>query len=93
MRLKERAPFLKLVDRKANVNYSKTKVGKDGMFKKYKEENPKFIWGLVKPEWYEVHQWLYRLIIGKPNFLYYRINKNEYSEMITSLTVIDLDNG
>lgn len=93
IRRKPRAKFLKLADRIANVKHSKFS-GKSGMFEKYQKENPKFIWGLIKPEWYEVHLWaLYML--SPMNFLYFRIKNDKYSEMIIRLNelLFDKQNG
>ena len=87
IRRKPRAVFLKLADRIANVKYSKRMLnltGKAGMFEKYKKENPKFIWGLIKPEWYQIHLWVL-YVLSPMNFLYYRIKNDKYSHMIIRL--------
>ncbi len=89
IRRKARAKFLKLADRIANVRYSKQKEGKAGMFKKYQQENPKFIWGLIKPEWYQVHLWVLYML-SPMNFLYLRIKDDKYSRMIIRLNELFL---
>ena len=86
IRNKPRATFIKLADRIANVKHSKY-AGKSSMFEKYKKENPKFILGLIKPEWYQVHLWaLYML--SPMNFLYFRIKNHPYSKMIIKLGIL-----
>src|ERR1700741_1053731 len=84
IRNKKRAPFVKMIDRLANIKYSKQQ-GKKGMFQKYKSENPKFLWGLVKPEWYNIPLWIYRFSLGKEAFIMYRTATHEYSRMFIQL--------
>ena len=88
IRNKDRAVFLKLADRIANVKYSKRMLnltGKAGMFDKYKKENPKFIWGLIKPEWYEIHLWLL-VCLSFSGYVSYKLNsRTVFSDMIIRL--------
>ncbi len=84
------ATYDKLCDRIANLRFSfkNEKSSKIGMFKKYAQENPKFIHQLTKPEWYQVWNYLLRIFMSKDDFLQHRINKNPYGEMIIYLNNI-----
>lgn len=82
------AKFLKLADRIANVTYSYQKRQSykgEGMFVKYGKENPDFIWKLIKPEWYEIHQHIGRLMVGKKNYIFYRKYNDVYLPLINHL--------
>jgi len=82
------ADYDKLCDRMANVKHSilaKHSYKGIGMFAKYKEEQPKFIWGIIKPEWYELQEHIIHLIMGHKNYLRYRKSNHEYSPMISLL--------
>jgi hypothetical protein len=84
------AKFIKLADRLANVKHSHEKYKLDpllagSMFDKYYSENPKFIWSLIKPEWYEIHQHLLRLLMGSKLYGRYRKVNDKYYPMIMYL--------
>ena len=55
------------------------------MFSKYKSENGKFIYELVKPEWYQLWEQTIRLITPEEEFITYRINIHPYRKMIYHL--------
>ena len=85
------AKFLKLADRMANVIYSSRKrqaYKGEGMFEKYGKENQNFVWKLVKPEWYEVHQYLIQFIIGHKSYVRYRKANDKYAPMILHLEIL-----
>jgi hypothetical protein len=52
---------------------------------KYKKENPKFIWSLIKPEWYEIHQHVLHLFMGHKNYVRYRKSSHQLAPMILLL--------
>ena len=82
------ADYGKLCDRMANVKHSiiaKHSYKGEGMFAKYKKEQPKFIWGIIKPEWYELQEHIIHLIMGHKNYLRYRKSNHEYAPMILHL--------
>ena len=82
------ADFGKLCDRMANVKHSiiaQHSYKGEGMFAKYKKEQPKFIWGIIKPEWYELQEHILHLIMGHKKYLRYRKSNHEYAPMILHL--------
>lgn len=83
------AVFAKLADRLGNGKYSYEKsigqITAGSMFDKYGAENDKFIWSLIKPEWYEIHQYLLRLMVGHKKYFEYRKIKHIYYPMINEL--------
>lgn len=83
------AVFGKLCDRLGNGKYSYIKnidkITEGSMFYKYGAENNKFIWSLIKPEWYELHQHLLHLIIGHEKYSEYRKINHIYHQMIQEL--------
>lgn len=82
------ADYCKLCDRLANVHYSLMKKNSykgEGMFDKYKKEHPKFIWSIIKPEWYEISEHILRLFMGHKRYLKQRKEKHEYARVITHL--------
>jgi len=82
------AKFIKLADRIANVKYSYEKrhaYKGESMFVKYRQENANFIWKLIKPEWYEVHQHVIHLLMGSKDYLRYRKSGDKYAPMIMYL--------
>ncbi len=88
IRKTEYATFGKLCDRMANVQHSinaKHSYKGEGMFAKYKKEHPNFIWKLIKPEWYEIHQHVLRLFMGSKLYGRYRKQKSRYNVMIMHL--------
>jgi hypothetical protein len=88
IRKTEYATFGKLCDRMANVQHSinaKHSYKGEGMFAKYKKEHPNFIWKLIKPEWYEIHQHVLHLFMGSKLFGRYRKEKSRYNVMIMHL--------
>lgn len=94
IRKEEYADIDKICDRAANIKHSYTKFKlnpKDaGMFKKYKSEHPKFVWGLIKPEWYEIHQHALRLLMGSR--LYGRYRKSSYKYNVALMLLEDMLN-
>ncbi len=86
------AVFGKLCDRLANAEYSFGKWLKDrnsgSMYEKYQAENEKFIWNLVKPEWFEVSEWLLKLCYGRKKYIACAIERHEYKEMFNELISI-----
>lgn len=86
IRKTEFATFVKLADRLANVSYSKTK-GKEGMFEKYKKENPKFVYQLTRPDNFiiKLSFGLLSLIIGKKKYYEFLISIHPYKDMIKRL--------
>jgi len=88
IRKTEYATFCKLCDRMANVqhaiNQNHSYKG-DNMFAKYKKEHPNFIWKLIKPEWYEIHQHALRLLMGSKLYVRYRKEKRKNKVMIKHL--------
>jgi hypothetical protein len=86
------AVFGKLSDRLGNGKYSYEKsigqITAGSMFDKYGAENDKFIWSLIKPEWYEIHQYLLRLLVGHKKYFEYRKMKHIYYPMIQELDSI-----
>ena len=90
IRKEEYADLDKICDRLANVKHSYEKYKLDplkagSMFDKYHAENPKFIWGLVKPEWHELDQHLLHILMGGKSFGKYRKQKHKYSIIISFL--------
>lgn len=87
IRKTKNATFIKLSDRIANVffSYQNRNLNKGGMFSKYKSENGKFIYELVKPEWYQLWEQTIRLITPEEEFITYRINIHPYRKMIYHL--------
>jgi hypothetical protein len=82
------ADYCKLCDRMANVKHSiiaKHSYKGEGMFAKYKKEQPKFIWGIIKPEWHELQEHIIHLFMGHKNYLRYRKSNHEYAPMILHL--------
>lgn len=82
------ADYCKLCDRLANVHHSIVNGNSykgEGMFNKYKKEHPKFIWSLIKPEWYEISEHILRLFMGHKRYLKQRKEKHEYARVITHL--------
>ena len=90
IRKEEYADLDKICDRLANVkhsyeNYKIDPLKAGSMFDKYHAENPKFIWGLIKPEWYQLDQHLLHILMGGKSFGKYRKQKHEYRIMISFL--------
>lgn len=87
IRKTEYATYGKLCDRMANVQHAINQNSFKGgsMFAKYKKEHPNFIWKLIKPEWYEIHQHVIRLFMGSKLYGRYRKQKSKYNVMIMHL--------
>ena len=90
IRKEEFSDYDKLCDRLANVKHSYEKYKLDplsggSMFDKYHAENPKFIWGLIKPEWYEFRQHALRIFMGRRLYVKYRKANYKYNTMVTRL--------
>lgn len=60
IRLYKHASFIKLCDRIANIEYSKSK--NSSMFKKYQEEHPKFYEGLFDGRWLPMWNYLLKIL-------------------------------
>jgi len=86
IRKTEFATFVKLADRLANVSYSKTQ-GKEGMFEKYKKENPKFVYQLTRPDNFiiKLSFGVLSFIMGKKNYYEFLISIHPYKDMIKRL--------
>ena len=86
IRKTEFATFVKLADRLANVQYSRTQ-GKEGMFEKYKKENDKFVYQLIRPDNFIIKFsfGIMSLIIGKQRYFNFLISIHPYRDMIKRL--------
>jgi len=86
IRKTEFATFVKLADRLANVSYSKTK-GKEGMFEKYKKENPKFVYQLTRPDNFllKLAYGILSLTMSEESYFDFLISIHPYKDMIKRL--------
>lgn len=86
IRKTEFATFVKLADRLANVQYSKTQ-GKEGMFEKYKKENPKFVYQLTRPDNFIIRLsfGIMSLFMSEKSYFDFLISIHPYRDMIKRL--------
>lgn len=86
IRKTEFATFVKLADRLANVSYSKTQ-GKEGMFEKYKKENPKFVYQLTRPDnlLLKLAYGILSLTMSEESYFDFLISIHPYKDMIKRL--------
>lgn len=86
IRKTEFATFVKLADRLANVSYSKIQ-GKEGMFEKYKKENPKFVYQLTRPDNFllKLAYGILSLTMSEESYFDFLISIHPYKDMIKRL--------
>lgn len=86
IRKTEFATFVKLSDRLANVSYSKIQ-GKEGMFEKYKKENPKFVYQLTRPDNFllKLAYGILSLTMSEESYFDFLISIHPYKDMIKRL--------